>query len=177
MGTQQLILLAINVVGGVAVIGSYVLGLQGQPGGMNALWGGVPENIRPLYGISMLISAAGYLAVVYFLLFRLAPDSVNFGGRFGFGLFYVIVIGILLPSAFWMPLTNVYVAGASAGVWIAIRTVLALVGLASIALVWALASLHAQQGGTAYWLAVFGSGYFAFHTAVLDAIIWAALFK
>ncbi len=170
-------LLAINVIGGLAVIGRYVFGLLGQPGGVNALWGGVPENIRSLYGISMFVSAAGYLAVVYFLLFRLAPDEMNIGGRPGFGLFYVIFISILLPSAFWMPLTNMYVAGASTSVWIAIRTVLALVGLASVALVWALASLHTQQGGMAYRLAVLGSGYFAFHTAVLDALLWTALFK
>jgi uncharacterized membrane protein len=76
-----------------------------------------------------------------------------------------------------MPLTNVYVGNQSTGTWIAVRTVLILVGLASIALVWALLSLHSKNHGIAYWLAVAGSGYFAFHTAVLDAIVWAALFR
>jgi len=177
MGTQHLVLLLINVIGGAAVIGSYVLGVQGQPGGLNALWGGVPGSIRPVYGVSRLLAAAGYLAVLYFVFFRLSPEQVSFGGRFGFGLLYLVFVGILLPSAFWMPLTNMYLAGASTGLWVAIRTVLALVGLASIVLVCALYSLHGQQGGTAYWVAVAGSAYFAFHTAVLDAIIWAALFK
>ena len=76
-----------------------------------------------------------------------------------------------------MPLTNLYVGNPGTGVWIGIRTVLALVGLASIALVWALLSLQTKGPGTAYWLAVPGSAYFAFHTAILDAIVWAALFK
>jgi hypothetical protein len=40
-----------------------------------------------------------------------------------------------------------------------------------------LISLHSQQSGVAYWAAVTGACYFAFHTAVLDAIFWPALFK
>ena len=76
-----------------------------------------------------------------------------------------------------MPLTNYYVSNPGTGVWIGIRAVLALVGLASIALVWALVAMQGKVPGTAYWLAVVGSGYFAFHTTVLDAIIWSALFK
>jgi len=55
--------------------------------------------------------------------------------------------------------------------------VLALVGLGSISLAWSLLSLKKKFRGAAYWLAVGGSIYFAFHTAVLDAIIWPALFR
>ncbi|MCX8126024.1 MAG: hypothetical protein N3E40_02610, partial [Dehalococcoidia bacterium] len=57
MKIEHIILLVINVIGGAAVIGSYVFGLRGQSGGANVLWGGVPENIRPLYTVSMVISA------------------------------------------------------------------------------------------------------------------------
>jgi hypothetical protein len=177
MGMQQIILLIINIIGGAAVIGSYIFGLSGQTGGANVLWGGVPENIRPVYGISMMLSALGYFAFLYFILFRLTPAEVSIAGVFGFSLFYVIFLMILLPSAFWMPLTNAYVGNPATGMWVWIRTVLAVVGLASIALVWALLSLQTKAPGIAYWLAVAGSGYFAFHTAILDAIVWAALFK
>jgi hypothetical protein len=177
MGMQQIILLIINIVGGAAVIGSYIIGLGAQTGGANVLWGGVPENIRPLYGVSMILSALGYFAFLYFVLFRLTPDEVSIAGVFGFSLFYAIFVLMLLPSAFWMPLTNAYVANPTTGMWVGIRTVLAIVGLASIALVWALLSLQIKVPGIAYWLAVAGSGYFAFHTAILDAIVWAALYK
>jgi hypothetical protein len=54
MGTQQIILLIINVIGGAAVIGSYIYGPSGQTGGANVLWGGVPENMRLVYGISAI---------------------------------------------------------------------------------------------------------------------------
>ncbi len=177
MDIQQIVLVIINVIGGIAVIGSYVLGLRGQSGGADVLWGGVPASIRPVYGVSMILSALGYFAFLYFVLFRLTPDEVRIGGRFGFSLFFAIFLVMLIPSAFWMPLTNVYVSNPSTGLWIAVRTVLLLVGLASIGLLWALLSLQPKNHGVAYWLAMAGSGYFAFHTAILDAIIWAALFR
>jgi len=177
MRTEQVILLIINILGGAAVIGSYVLGLKGQSGGANGLWGSVPENIRPVYTVSMILSALGFFAFIYFILFRLVPGEVLIGGRFGFSLFYAIFLVILVASAFWMPLTNAYVGNPSTGMWIGIRTVLAIVGLGSIALMLALLTLQTKVPGISYWLAVVGSGYFAFHTAILDAIVWAALFK
>jgi hypothetical protein len=125
----------------------------------------------------MILSALGFFAFIYFILFRLVPGEVLIGGRFGFSLFYAIFLVILVASAFWMPLTNAYVCNPSMGIWIGIRTVLALVGLGSIALMLALLTLQTKVPGISYWLAVAGSGYFAFHTAILDAIVWAALFK
>jgi hypothetical protein len=177
MAVQQIILLVINVIGGIAVIGSYIFGLNAQSGGANVLWGGVPGNIRPLYGVSMIISALGYFAFMYLILFRLTPDETVISGRLGFSVFYIIFLFILIPSALWMPLTNVYAGNPGAGLWAGIRIVLFLVGLASIALVWALLSLQTKIPAVPYWLAVAGSAYFAFHTMVLDAIIWAALFR
>ncbi|MFC1905278.1 hypothetical protein ACFLXL_00535 [Chloroflexota bacterium] len=177
MGTQQIILLVINIIGGIAVIGSYILGLGTQTSGANALWGGISSSIRPVYSISMILAALGYFAFIYFILFRLVPAKVSIAGISGFSLFYVIFLFILIPSAFWMPLTNMYIANPVPGLWIGIRTVLALVGLSSIVLVWTLLSLQTKVPGIAYWLAVAGSSYFAFHTAVLDAILWPVLFK
>lgn len=177
MGIPQIILLVINIVGGIAVIGSYIFGLGGQSGGANVLWGGVPTSIRPVYTISMIISALGYFAFIYYILFRIHPEDVVIWNRLGFGIFFVIFLLILIPSAFWMPLTNSYVSNPSTGLWIAVRGVLAVVGLASIALAWALLSLGTKVHPVSYWAAVTGSIYFAFHTAILDAVIWAALFR
>jgi hypothetical protein len=177
MATQQLILLIINIIGGIAVIGSYILGLSGQSGGANVLWGGVPNNIRPVYTVSMIISALGYFAFLFYIFFRLDPSKISIAGISGFTLFYVIFLLILIPSAMWMPFTNLYVSNPSTGMWVLVRTVLAVVGIASIALVWALITLQGKVPGIAYWLSAVGSAYFAFHTAVLDAIVWAALFR
>jgi len=177
MAMQQVILLIINVVVGMAVIGSYIFGLSTQPAGADALWGGISTSIRPVYLVSMILSALGYFAFLYFILFRIIPEQVQIANRFGFSLFYIIFLGILVPSAIWMPLTYAMVANPSTGIWIGIRAVLILVGVSSIALVWALLSLQTKKPELPYWLAVAGSAYFAFHTAVLDMILWPALFR
>ena len=177
MDTLQIILLLMNVVGGVAVVGSYVLWLRGSPGGANALWGGVPARLRPVYTASMILSAIGYLAVFYYLHFKPVPDEAEIGGGLGFVWFIPIVVLMLFPSALWMPLSSLYVNRPSTGTWIAVRAVLFVVGLASIALAWALLTLKANGGDAAYWVAAVGSCYFAFHTFVLDAVLWAALFR
>jgi hypothetical protein len=177
MSIQQIIVLIINILGGAAVIGSYIIGFSGQTDAANVLWGGVSTTIRPVYTVSMILSALGYFAFIYFILFRLVPDETVIGGKFGYSIFFIIFPLILIPSAFWMPLTNMYVINPNPGLWISIRSVLALVAIGSIALCIALLTLHGKNSGIAYWLAVAGSGYFAFHTTVLDAILWAALFK
>jgi len=176
VGKQRLILLLLNVIGGIAVVGSYVLGLRGASGA-DVLWGGVPESIRPVYMVSMAISAIGYLACLNLLLLRVDPKGVTVGGRFGYSFFYPVFGLILIPSAFWMPLTKHYVDAPGTGTWIGIRVALFLVGLASIALAGALFTLRPRNRSKAYWAAVAGSCYFAFHTLVLDAILWAALFR
>ena len=171
MPVQKIILLSINFIGGIAVIGSYIWGLKMGSGGANALWGGTPAGIKPVYTISMLLSALGYFAFIYFILLKLDPASFNFN------IFYIIFLGILGASAFWMPLTSLFLANPGTLLWFAIRIVLAIVGISSCALAWVLISLHTKEIGSAYWLAVAGSTYFAFHTAVLDMILWPIFFK
>ena len=168
---QKIILLTINFIGGIVVIGSYIWGLRAGVGGANALWGGTPASVKPIYTISMLFSALGYFAFIFFILFRLNPASFNFN------ILYIIFLGILGFSAFWMPLTNLFLANPGIFLWFAIRIILAIVGISSCALAWFLISLHAKETGLVYWLAVAGSIYFAFHTVILDMILWPIFFK
>ena len=177
MNVESIILLVIIVAGGIAVLGSYVLGLRGASDGAASLWGGVSQRLRPVYVVSMLLSAIGFLAVLYYLFFEADPQEIAIGGQPGFTLLYPIFVLILAPSALWMPLTKLYVQSPKTGLWIAVRSVLFIVGLASIALAWALFALEPAGSSVAYWFAVAGSLYFAFHTFVLDALVWAALSK
>jgi hypothetical protein len=166
---QKIIILVINLIGGAAVLGSYIVGLADKTNGANALWGGTPASVRPLYTASMLLAALGYFFFIYFILFKLNPAVFNFN------LLYLIFFGILGASVFWMPLSNAFVSHPSAGLWLAIRLILAIVGISSIALAWFLISLKGT--GLAYNLAIAGSVYFAFHTAILDMILWPIFFK
>ena len=177
MNFPKLVLLIINIIGGAAVLGSYILGLKTHAGGADVLWGGVPLRIRPAYGVSMILSAFGYLAFAYFTLFKLDSANTVIAGKLGYGFLSILFVLILGASALWMPLTYVYVGHPTISIWIVIRIVLLIVGLSSCTLVWALLNLKNGASGLAYWLAIAGSAYFAFHTSVLDALTWPVLFR
>lgn len=165
------------VVGGIAVLGSYAWGFVAHPEASGALWGGVPESLRPVYTANMGLSAAGFFAFARLLLLRLDPGKVSVAGGLGFWVFLSIFVGILLPSAAWMPLTIVMVETPHLAVWIGIRVALGAVGLASLALVAALATLQPPRRDWAFWLALAGALFFSLQTAVLDAILWPAYFS
>lgn len=175
MNMEQIGLLVFIVIGGTAVLGSYVFGVKNQPGGTSLLWGGIPHRIRPAYTVSMLLAAAGYFFVIYPVLFSMDPSSVKIFGSMSYGLFFIIFALILIPSAMWMPLTSIYVKNPISLLKLVIRIVLALVGIASIAMVWALLTLQPDLEGAVRFLAIAGSMYFSFHTAILDGVFWSAL--
>jgi hypothetical protein len=177
MNVPRLVLLIINIIGGVGVIGSYILGLKTHTGGADVLWGGASQGIRPAYGVSMILSAVAYFAFAYFILFKLDPANTLIAGKLGYGFLTILFVLILGASALWMPLTYVYVGHSTASIWIGIRVVLLIVGISSCTLVWALFNVNNGTNGLAYWLAIAGSAYFAFHTTVLDALTWPVLFR
>lgn len=168
-------LLWLNVLGGSAVLGSYAWGLGGHPELRGALWGGVPEALRPLYTASMLLAAAGYFAFSFYVFFRLAPERVSVG-RLGFGVFHALYALILLPSALWLPLTLVMLESPSDARWLAVRAVLALVAVGSLGLVAALALARPAPARVARAVALAGALAFSFQTALLDALVWPAYF-
>jgi len=177
MHWESILLLVVIVLGGTAVIGSYVAGLKGKAGAADTLWGGVPPRVRPLYGVSMILSAVGFLAVLYYVFFRMDPAETVMGGRFGFAILFPIFVAILVPSALWLRASREYVDEPSLLKWIIVRSILFIVALGSIALIWAFFALETDERDAAFWVATVGSCYFAFHTLVLDAVVWAWLFR
>ena len=166
----------INVLGGTAVLGSYAHGLATHPATRGELWGNVPEALRPAYTVSMLLAAAGYFAFTSLLFFRVDADAVRVGGRFKFGIVNVLYVGILLPSALWLPLTFAMIEGPGGMLWASVRLVLAAVGLASVGLLGALLLIRPRPRGWPYAVAVAGCAAFCFQAAVLDALVWPAFF-
>ena len=167
-------LLWLNVLGGIAVLGSYYHGLSSNPLARAELWGNVPEALRPFYTINMFLAAAGYFAFSSFVFRRLDPVRTRVAGRFGFGVFHVLYALILVPSALWLPLTFEMIAAPSAGLWVAIRVTLALVGLGSLGMLAAVASALPHDAPGARRIALMGAFFFSLQTALLDALIWPA---
>ena len=170
-------LLIIILVGGIAVLASYVLGPLTQPGAASLLWGGVPQGIRPLYTVGMFLGAGGYFAFTYFILFRVTPDMAHKASRFGFGLFNALYAAILLPSALWMPLTLLAAEQSSPALLWLVRLDLWTVAAASLGLLWALLAIEPRQPRWAHRLALVGSILFCLQTVILDAIVWVSFFK
>jgi hypothetical protein len=168
-------LLWINVVGGVAVLGSYAWGIatHADPG---AVWGGVPEWLKPAYTASMLAAAAGYFLFTGFVLFAVDAERVRIAGRWRFGSINLLYSMILVPSALWMPLTFLMLERPTPLLWVAIRLLLGLVGLGSIGLLIAIASVRPRRPAWAHLLALVGLVAFCVQTALLDALVWPAYF-
>jgi hypothetical protein len=176
MHPHKRVMAVINLLGGTAVLGSYAYGLSSHPTTRAELWGDVPQTIRSAYTLWMLFAAAGYFLFAYFLFFGVDPQKARVAHRFDFRVFNVLFVAILLPSAVWMPLTYEMLENPSSTLWLAIRLVLWIVGLGSMALVGALLSLRPRQPVRTYWLAVVGSIAFTVQTALIDALVWTAYF-
>jgi hypothetical protein len=52
--------IALNVLGGLAVLGSYAACIIGWPEQSEALWGAIPEAMIPFYTANMFVAATGY---------------------------------------------------------------------------------------------------------------------
>jgi hypothetical protein len=177
MHSKKKLLLLINILGGVAVLGSYAVGILTHANAGEVLWGGVPQGIRPFYTAGMFLAAIGYFAYTYFILFRLNPDETRIYGQYGYGAFNALYAAILIPSALWMPLTFLAVEGSSLVLFWLVRFVLVVVGCASISLLFSLLHVEPRKPIWAYWLAVLGCVGFCLQTALLDAIVWGMYFR
>lgn len=165
----------INLLGGAAVLGSYAWGFRTRPNAAAILWGGVPPTIRPYYTAGMVLAAAGYFLFSYYIIMRLPASETRIANRRGYGAFSLLYALILLFSAFWMPLTFAAVRS-PALLWL-VRLDLAIVAVASLALLFALIKVKPRLPRWAHTLAIVGATLFCLQTVVLDAILWSALFR
>jgi hypothetical protein len=168
MLSRRSTLILINVVGGIAVLGSYAWCVARHPDA-GAFWGGVPAGLRPVYTVNMFMAAAGYLAFTFFLVYRLEPAR-------RVGHFHALYALILIPSALWMPLTFAMLEAPSDRLWWSIRASLAAVGIGSLGLLAGLVAVRPLRPAWAYRLAVAGGVAFCLQTVVLDALVWPAFF-
>ena len=172
----QLALIAIIVVGGIAVLASYVHGYVTHPHIGWDIWGGVPESLRPLYTISMIGAAAGFFPFTLFILLRIDPGRYQFGPGLGYRVFLILYALVLGGSVAWMPLTYRMLEAPSIAVWTAILGALTLVACGSIGLLVGLLKVEQPRSVRWYRLAFVGCLLFCWQTVVLDAIVWTYYF-
>ena len=173
---MRALLFGVNVVGGIAVLGSYAHGILTHPGSSGAVWGGVPEGLKPWYVASMLLAAAGYFGFTYFIAFALDPNRVQLGDRLGFGAFVGLYALVLIASSLWMPLTFAMLDAPTQPLWLLIRADLFAVAIGSLGILVALFLAQPNPGGWTFWVAVAGALAFCVQTVLLDALVWPAYF-
>jgi hypothetical protein len=176
MHRQTRILIVLNVIGGIAVLASYAIGFGSASSAGDALWGGVPESLRPYYTVNMFLAAAGYFLFTPYIAFRLRPEQTRIAGRFGYGLFPALYALVLFPSAVWLQLTELMIAQPSAWMWAVVRLDLACIGVGSLGLLLSLLSLD-SAAPRGRGLAIVGLLPFVLQTALLDALVWPAFFS
>lgn len=177
MHLQKIVMAILNLVFGTGVLASYVWSARSWPDEAVAkLWGNVPEFIQPWYTGWMFVAAAGYLVYSYRLFFVVDPDRAVVAGRYGFGLFNALLAAILIPSMIWMPLTLHHIEHPLTATWIAIVAGLWTTGLASLAMIVALARLEPREPTSMAKASVIGAIAFAGQTFVLDSCVWTLMF-
>jgi len=161
---------SLNVLGGIAVLGSYALGIAGHPDSVDSLWGDMPPSLQAVYGITMWLAAAGYFPFTY-LWWRHGPALRVLGGR-DFRSIEALYALVLVPSALWMPLTFAWLETPSTALWIAVRLVLFLVAAGACGLLAALLTATPRPRPALFWSALAGQALFMVQTALLDPLVW-----
>ncbi len=174
--THQRNLILLNVILGIAVLGSYTIAFGQTPEVRGALWGRVPQALLPVYTVCMFMAAFGYFTFSLFLLFRTDPDRTFFLNGKPYTVLYLLYTLMLLPSALWMPLTVQMIVEPSLLKWIAVRTVLFLVALGSAGILAAVITTTGREHAWGRRLAILGALLFCLQTVVLDAFIWPYYF-
>jgi hypothetical protein len=169
-------LAGVILAGGTLVVASYLHGILTHPLTKGSIWGGVPQTIRPLYSVSMILAALGFFLFTGFIFFRVNAGQTRVARRYRFEAFTLLYLMILIPSALWMPLTFAMLESPSQGLWWAIRAGLILVGAGSVLMFPALLTLRPVKRGWPFALAILGLTFFALQTAILDALVWPAYF-
>ena len=172
MSKHQRGFLGLNVVGGIAVLASYVLWLGNPSNDAGALWGSIPDGGRTIYTVSMFAAAAGYFLFFPYLL----RDCGGVEADERWARFTRIIALVLFPSSWWMPPTYEYLDAPSPALWWAMRLTLFTVGGASLTLLAAIVCDRRQASPLAHRLAVIGAVLFCIQTAVLDAFVWPLFF-
>ena len=108
MSSQQIVFLIVNAIGGIAVLGSYAIGLGMFPEYREALWGEVRGTLRTGITISMLFAALGYLAFCYVALFQNGLSDFNKVNWFNQYTVSVLIAIFLISATFWMPTAIAY---------------------------------------------------------------------
>jgi hypothetical protein len=130
------------------------------------LWGRIDGSLLYVYYSSMILSAIGFLLLFYYLIISnaLTKDNIN-------NIFYGL-LGIVIISIFWMPLSLKYLNKKSILYKILIISVLLLVAISTVYVIYILNSIKDLENPISHSLALYGMIYFFIHAFFFDSLLW-----
>ena len=172
--TNTSIFFLVNLVGGLAVLGSYCVGLYLYPDQRTALWGGVVGNWKTLFTTSMFFAAAGYLVFCYTMTISDGANESSFLGKYTFT---ILAAAFLFSASVWMPATLQYLDTKNEIWWIVSVTSLWITA-ASLTCMGLAFNFTEFPNVNLFQNSVTLTGMICitFHCLVFDAIIWVTKF-
>lgn len=174
----QMTFIAINVIGGLFVLGGYVLTLSVFPQYRESLWGGIHGGLRHWLVISMILAACGYLTFSSLVILRgisaIEPSLNAILGNRGVNLMTLV---FLSSAALWMPLSVAYLHSGNQLLWLLTVSVLWVTALSLFVL-----TLIVAAGGVSGFsfvdrvISTAGLATITFHCLVMDGLIWVIRF-
>jgi hypothetical protein len=173
MHPERRCFLALQLALGPAVLGSYALGVARWPEAVAAMWGGVPESLRGVYGAWMFVAAAGYAAFTPALFLGADPARVRLLFGWPYQALHGIYAALLGGSILWLPLTKLHLDGVLPFAVVVLD--LWVVAASSLALLAITLRIAPPLPGAWRTLAPLGAALFCVQTVLLDALVWPLL--
>lgn len=166
----------INLIGGTAVLTSYVVVLALYPDLRSDFWGQINGGLRIIFTGSMLLAGAGYLLFLYWTVFTIGDNTSNSQWLVESHWPGVLVGMFLTFSTIWMPLTAALLKTGNESLWISIVVILWVVAISLWALFILVIIHYWNDASWTSFLATAGLFYIALHCTILDAIVWVNRF-
>lgn len=169
------IFLIVNVVGGVLVLGGYVAGFTLFSEAKETMWGGINSSQRPIFQISMVLAAVGYLVFCYTAMFKFGDNWSNLSDIDAL-IIIILCASFLGTAALWLPLGLWYQETGVKIVYGLMVLALWVTALSLLTVTVILAFRTMEISNTMRIVSCLGVGYITFHCLIFDAIIWVAKF-
>jgi len=167
-------ILFVNTILGLLLLYSYYFSINKleKP---QRLWGRIHEKYRPVYTVSMLLAALGYMLIMYFLVVKVKNNNELLRE------ILVLQIIVILASMLWIPLATKYIKNKNEDknknkniiLKFAIILILFTVAIASLGNFFKVLSINfPQKDINVRFFSVIGAFYLFFHTFALDFLSW-----
>ena len=161
----------VNLIGGGLVIGGYVVGFSLYSEAKITMWGGITSSQKPIFQVSMIFAALGYLLFCYMGLFKFG-NGWEFLRETDSIVLIVLCALFLVSAALWLPfgIWHQETGKQLAFVLMAVSLWITAFSLAGMTTTILLRSMEISN--IVRIISSIGLSYITFHCLVFDALIW-----